>query len=79
MPTQYSKITIYCEDSGSTTNTLINTDLHQRAHLINTNIHMTMTMTMKISLFDINHLNTMIRENKAEKNTLMNRRPYKTI
>ena len=28
---------------------------------------MTMTMTMKISLFDINHLNTMIRENKAEK------------
>ena len=38
---------------------------------------MTMTMTMKISLFDINHLNTMIRENKAEKIMwLMNRRPY---
>ena len=36
-------------------------------------------MTMKISLFDINHLNTMIRENKAEKKIiwLMNRRPYK--
>ena len=31
-------------------------------------IHIVMTMTMKISLFDINHLNTMIRENKAEKN-----------
>ena len=41
---------------------------------------MTMTMTLKISLFDINHLNTMIRENKAEKIMwLMNRRPYKTI
>ena len=26
-----------------------------------------MTMTMKISLFDINHQNTMIGENKAEK------------
>ena len=38
-------------------------------------------MTMKISLFGINHLNTMIRENKAEKKImwLMNRRPYKTI
>ena len=33
---------------------------------------MTMTMTMKISLFDINHLNTMIRENKAEKNNVVN-------
>ena len=31
-------------------------------------------MTMKISLFDINHLNTMsmIRENKAEKNNVVN-------
>ena len=28
---------------------------------------LTMTMTMQISLFDINHLNTMIRENKDEK------------
>ena len=26
-----------------------------------------MTRTMKISLFDINYLNTMIRENKTEK------------
>ena len=33
---------------------------------------MTMTMTMKSSLFDINHLNTMIRENKAEKNNVVN-------
>ena len=34
---------------------------------------MTMTtMTMKISLFDINHLNTMILENKAEKNNVVN-------
>ena len=33
---------------------------------------MTMTMTMKISLFDINHLNTMIRENRAEKNNVVN-------
>ena len=41
---------------------------------------MKMTMTMKISLFDINHLNTMIRENETEKIMwLMNRRPYKTI
>ena len=31
-----------------------------------------MTMTMKISLFDINHLNTMIRENKAENNNVVN-------
>ena len=31
-----------------------------------------MTMTMKISLFDINHLNTMIRENKAEKINVVN-------
>ena len=31
-----------------------------------------MTMTMKISLFDINHLNTMIRENKVEKNNVVN-------
>ena len=31
-----------------------------------------MTMTMKISLFDINHLNTMIRENKDEKNNVVN-------
>ena len=31
-----------------------------------------MTMTMKISLFDINHLNTMIRENKTEKNNVVN-------
>ena len=31
-----------------------------------------MTMTMKISLFDINHLNTMKRENKAEKNNVVN-------
>ena len=29
-------------------------------------------MTMKISLFDINHLNTMIRENKNEKNNVVN-------
>ena len=29
-------------------------------------------MTMKISLFDINHLNTMIRESKAEKNNVVN-------
>ena len=27
---------------------------------------------MTISLFDINHLNTMIRENKAEKNNVVN-------
>ena len=27
---------------------------------------------MKISLFDINHLNTMIRKNKAEKNNVVN-------
>ena len=41
---------------------------------------MAMPMTMTISLFDINHLNTMIKENKAEKIMwLMNRRPYKTI
>ena len=31
-----------------------------------------MTMTMKISLFDINHLNTMTRENKTEKNNVVN-------
>ena len=31
-----------------------------------------MTMTRKISLFDINHLNTMIRENKAEKINVVN-------
>ena len=31
-----------------------------------------MTMTMKISLFDINHLNTMIRENETEKNNVVN-------
>ena len=37
-------------------------------------------MTIKISLFDINHLNTMIGKNQAEKIMwLMNRRPYKTI
>ena len=29
-------------------------------------------MTMKISLFDINHFNTMIRKNKAEKNNVVN-------
>ena len=29
-------------------------------------------LTMKISLFGINHLNTMIRENKAEKNNVIN-------
>ena len=29
-------------------------------------------MTLTISLFDINHLNTMIRENKAEKNNVVN-------
>ena len=41
---------------------------------------MAMPMTMTISLFDINHLNTMIKENKAEKIMwLINRRPYKTI
>ena len=35
-------------------------------------------MTMKISLIDINHLITVIGENKAEKITwLMNKRPYK--
>ena len=33
---------------------------------------MTLTMTMKISLFDMNHLNTMIRENKAEENNVVN-------
>ena len=27
---------------------------------------------MKISLFDINHLNTMISKNKAEKNNVVN-------
>ena len=49
-------------------------------NLYDTIMTMTMKMTMKISLFDINHLNTMIRENKAEKIMwLMNRRPYKTI
>ena len=31
-----------------------------------------MTMTRIISLFDINHLNTMIRENKAEKINVVN-------
>ena len=31
-----------------------------------------MTMTMKISLFNINNLNTMIRENKAEKYNVLN-------
>ena len=37
-------------------------------------------MTMKMSLFDINHQNTMIGKNKAENIIwLMNRRPYKTI
>ena len=41
---------------------------------------MTMTMTMKISLFDINHLNTMIWEIKLKKIMwLMNRRPNKPI
>ena len=29
-------------------------------------------MTMKISLFDIKHLNSIIRENKAEKNNVVN-------
>ena len=29
-------------------------------------------MTVKIGLFDINHLNTMIRENKAKKNQEVN-------
>ena len=29
-------------------------------------------MAMKISLFDINHLNTMISENKVEKNNVVN-------
>ena len=29
-------------------------------------------LTMKISLFGINHLSTMIRENKAEKNNVIN-------
>ena len=29
-------------------------------------------MTMKLSLFDINHLNTMIRDNNAEKNNVVN-------
>ena len=29
-------------------------------------------MTMKICLFDINHLNTMIRKNKVEKNNVVN-------
>ena len=39
-----------------------------------------MTKTMKISLFDINHLKTMIAETKAEiLMWLINRRPYKTI
>ena len=37
-------------------------------------------MTMKMSLFDINHQNTMIGKNKAENIIwLMNKRPYKTI
>ena len=31
-----------------------------------------MTMTMKIRLFDINHLNTMIGENKLKKNNVFN-------
>ena len=47
--------------------------------LIILHIQLTLTMTMKISLFDINHLNTMIRKNKAEKNVVNDRRPYKTI
>ena len=39
-----------------------------------------MTMTMKISLFDTNHLNTMIGKSKAEKVMwLLNKRPYKPI
>ena len=34
---------------------------------------------MTIILFDINHLNTMIRENKAEKNNVVNEQDtYKT-
>ena len=33
---------------------------------------MKMTMTMKISLSDINHLNTMIGGNKDEKNNVVN-------
>ena len=32
---------------------------------------------MKISLFDINHLNTMIRENQAEKNNVVNEQETK--
>ena len=31
-----------------------------------------MTMTMKIILFDMNHLNTMIGENKLIKNNVLN-------
>ena len=33
---------------------------------------MTMTMTIKIRLFDNNQLNTMIREKKAEQNNVVN-------
>ena len=33
---------------------------------------MTMTMTMEISLFDIIYLNTMIREDNAKKNNVVN-------
>ena len=29
-------------------------------------------MTLKISIFDINHLNTMLRENKADKSNVVN-------
>ena len=50
---------------------LVKINIWLHANTLTTNIvkshYMTMTMTMKISLFDINHLNTMIRENKAEK------------
>ena len=34
-------------------------------------LSVTMTMTIKINVFDINHLNTMIRKNKTEKNNVV--------
>ena len=43
---------------------------------------MTMIMIMKISLFDINHLNTVIGENKAENNNVVNEQetiPNRTV
>ena len=36
-----------------------------------------MTMTMKISLFDTNHLNAMLGKNNLKKNIVVNVYPYK--